>query len=284
MSRNIDNAKKFCNWLEHLKTGNNYQEVINAFNQAGCFRTMWANIAEGKILYRCKIHYGPEEAISFDRFSKVGYQKEENYIKDFGRCNKPLQALLYLSENRDTAIIETLQNRKAGETCVITLGIWEMNKTLDTSYVVQPFKSKRVHVYEHELGDRYDKDVEEKQKMYSDYKEFSGIYFDYLDGRFKSDERGLSYQITAAYTNMCLGIKSDSGNKSYGVIYASVTQSDFFNVVFSKEVEDQKLISLFNAFKLKVKVIKDNPKVLADLEILEMSKCKNVDVDGKINW
>lgn len=284
MSRSIENARDFCRWLEHLKTGDNYEKVIQAFNQPGCFRTMWANVAEGKILFRCKIHYGAEEAMSLDHSSKIGYLRQENYIKEYGRCNKPEQALSYLSENRDTAIIETLQSRKSGETCVITLGVWKMNKTLDTSYIVQPYKDKRVHAYEHQLGDRYDKYVEEKQKIYPDYKEFSGVYFDYLDGRLKSDERGLSYQITAAYTNMCLDVNTDDGSKSYGLIYPSVTQTDFFNVVFSKEVEDQKLISLIDAFRLKVKVIKDNPKVLADLEILEMTKCQSVDGDGNIKW
>ncbi len=285
MSTSINDAKAFCNWLDNLKDGDNYAETLKAFQQPTCFRAVWANVADKKILFRCRRHYGADEKIFFDHSSTIGYIRNEKVIKNLGRCNNKEQALMYLSENRDTAIIETLQNCKKDEICVITVGVWEMQKTVNTLCVVQPFKEKRKHVYEHELGKRYDAHVHEMKKKYPDYEDFSGIYFDYLDNRFKSDERGFSYQITAAYTNMSLAaIDKESGDKSQGIIYASVTQNDFYNVAFDKEVEEEKLILLKDAFKLKLKVLKDNPKSFDDFEILEIGKCKRVNDDGKIDW
>jgi hypothetical protein len=282
MGNSVANVKAFCMYLESLKRAENYSTIFGELQKDKHFKSVWANVSAESNLFRCRPHQVDEENILFDNSSKIGYNRDTKIIK-YGRCNKPEQPVLYLSENRDTAIIETLHERCVNDQCVITLGIWQPIKTIDVLYVVQPYKAKRGHQYEDQLGERYDQAVLRMKDKFPDYEQFMAIYFDYFDQKFKSEERGLSYQISAAYANMAYDAIGKEG-KSYGIMYRSITQDDFFNVAFSQKVEDEKLIFLKDAFKLKLKVKKTNPVSFDDFEILTIAKAQAVSSDGTITW
>lgn len=282
MSNSVTSVQDFRVWIEHQALNNNYDEIVKAFQNPSTFRGLWANVAEGKSLFRCRKHREEEKDTLFQNANNIGYRRDEENIKDFGRCNAPQQSLSYLSENPYTSLMETLQHAKEGEVYTVTVGRWEVQKTLDVLYVVQPIKEKRVHAYEHLLGDRYDNHVEEMKKQYPDYEEFSRLYFDFLDSKFKSTERGKQYLITAAYANMCFAVNGDV--KSYGIIYASVTHTDYFNVAFPKEVEDSKLLVLKEVVKQTVKIKSGPPKSEKDFELVSEVVAKRVSDDGSIEW
>lgn len=285
MSKSVEDTKKLCHWLEYHKNKGDFPNILSALEQPQCFRSLWSNVGSQCYLFRCRPHKEHEIDLRFSHSSQLGYIRDKKIITDYGRCNVPEQAVLYLSENRDTSIIETLQNRNEHEVCTITIGIWQMQQTVNVLYVVQPDKNKRGHLYEKQLGERYDSHVLEQLEEHPDYKEFSDIYFDYMDRKFKSEKEKFSYLITAAYSNLTFTSKAqDTGTKSYGIMYRSITQTDFFNVAFSKEVEDEKMIVLKESFKLKLRVKRRNPKTFDDFDVLEIEKCQTIQEDGKIIW
>ena len=81
------------------------------------------------------------ETIFFDNIHKLSFRQDILNIRDFGRCNEPLQSRFYASDNQFIALTEvcnkTVTEYKK-ETVYYTLSAWKFNDHLIVAPIFEP--------------------------------------------------------------------------------------------------------------------------------------------------
>ncbi len=218
----------------------------------------------------------------FNSISEITYPKPE-YIKKFGRLNKPEQSVFYCSENRPTSYMELVEGWAEeigfGETLTITITEWILKRDLVLVMVVNPNPHERQNKYDQYHGSGFDNVM---SRLNDVQKEVAYRFFEFLSSEFYNPgkKNKATYIKTSAFSNLVMiDCKCD------GLIYPSVPfMGEGFNIVIKPEIIDKGEIVLNSAMRSQFRAEKMENGKHNFIEI-EQQHTKNIDLaSGKIEW
>jgi hypothetical protein len=200
-----------------------YEHAILAFLKLSGLPVFMYEFAPGLFTYHTRTHDENEDY--FLRISDISIPPKI-VVKNFARCNRPFQSVFYSSENRQTSYSELLEywsnTRNPGDILKVTIGKWELKKTLTAILVTTPDIDKRISNFDKEHGKALDKILENYK---GEELESYILFFRYLTEKFRKAAKNdlKTYIITSAYCNAAL---MHSNGQAYSIYYPSVPSQE----------------------------------------------------------
>lgn len=120
-----------------------YQRLLEIFLNIKAFPVYKIPIVKEKsIIYRTRQNFNSD----FTNFSNLSYPPSE-FLKDFGRINKPFQPVFYGSDSWETTITELMPNwflgNLAGDKIILTICSWKVVDNLNV-IIIPDFNNNRM--------------------------------------------------------------------------------------------------------------------------------------------
>ena len=195
-----------------------YEKAVLAYLTMGKLPVLLYDIPEKSIFFRTRTHETDE---LFSTTSDISITPS-SFVKNFARCNRPFQSKFYCSENRPTSFSELVEywseTKKIGDKVYVTIGRWQLKKSLTGIIVTTPDAENRVSEFDKEHGSVMETFLEQSNP---EIREATKMFYRFLFEKFrKSSKNDLkTYIITTAYCNVAL---AHSEGKADGIYYPSV--------------------------------------------------------------
>jgi hypothetical protein len=195
-----------------------YEKAVLAYLTMGKLPVLLYDIPEKSVFFRTRTH---ETDVLFSTTSDISITPS-NFVNNFARCNRPFQSKFYCSENRPTSFSELVEywseTNKIGDKVYVTIGRWQLKKSLTGIIVTTPDAEDRVSEFDKEHGSVMETFLEQSK---TEIREATKMFYRFLFEKFrKSSKNDLkTYIITTAYCNVAL---AHSEGKADGIYYPSV--------------------------------------------------------------
>ena len=217
---NIDKLKKALNQLDNINPADPlaYEQALTTFLTIEQLPILVDTVDDGVPIFRSRTH---ENADFYNNINDIGLTPE-HFVRNFARCNRPLQSMFYAAENRPTSFMELInywsQNKNVGDKINVTIGLWVTKAPMNLVIVTTPNPEKRKSAYDMHHGVAYDAWLNGVPRETQD---FTNLFFDYLFEIFRkpANNAPLVYLITTAYTNLALLMTENTAD---GLSYPSV--------------------------------------------------------------
>jgi hypothetical protein len=237
-------------------------------------------------LFRVRRHQHGEEF--FYNESDVSYRRDFINIKEYGRCNEPLQSLFYCSDNKLLSFCEVskyLENCGSVPPVYHTTSVWRINNDIPVSYLLENENNNSLNYELLNMTLKFKKEVLSDPNLIGN----KGELLEFL--QYISDEFIIKYAktpdyfLSAAYSNYLLTRITEDGESIKGIIYPTcLGEQQLLNIglnyVFSPDVVGfKKSIELVDVFRSTI--------IITDTECneLDVIHCKNIDkTTGRITW
>ena len=232
-----------------------YEEAIRSFLSIGQFPVLIDKVNSNTSICRTRTHSKNESL--FEKVSDI-FISPRNVITAFARCNKPHQAKLYGSENRQTSYLELvkywLDNFKEGDKLFVTVGQWITQRDFNLVIVTIPDKHQRKSAFDKHYGDYLDKYIGQYSNS---VKEGFIEFYKYLFCKFRKEAKNdlHTYLITTAYCNLALNLAKD---KADGIMFPSVpANGNGMNLAFNSSITSLSNFKLSTVIRNEMTVIRD---------------------------
>lgn len=269
--------------LESLNVNdpNAYEFACSCFMKINKPPVFLCEVPAGQRVIHSRTH---ESEDFFCKISDISLPPEE-CVKNYGRCNRPKQAVFYCSENRPTSYIELLQywaeSKQYGDKLKVTLGQWRLKTNALSVIVTSPNEKDRVSNFDKIHGAAFDKElVQFEGEELKAYKLFFKYLFDKFRMHAKHDIK--TYIITSSYCNLALQY---SIHKPDAILYPSVPYAgEGVNFCFKSDFLLQDNIELISVFRNEFEIIENEEKKPTFTEVGCFEAEKLSKVDDKIVW
>ncbi len=196
-----------------------YEKAIHAFMKIDQLPIFLFRVPAEFHICRTRTHDSPE---LFTKISDISFPQNQ-YVKDFARCNRPFQSKFYCAETRPTSFMELVENwaetMQFGEKLYVTTGLWITKQPLNALIVTTPDIENRVCEFDKLHGNAFDNYFLNQYK--GETKEAMVQFYRYLFNKFRKPAKNdpLTYIITSAYCNIAL---SEIEERANCVLYPSV--------------------------------------------------------------
>ena len=230
---------KFQNFIQERLKNNEfcYEEFFTYFSQTSDLPVYTYKIQKGQPFYRARIN---ETFSNYENFKDLSYPPE-NVLLKYGRANKPLQSVLYLSDKWKTNLAELklflINKISSGDIIWITQAEWIATEII-TVTMIPDFENKK-------MKDFIDKFV---RNMTENKINFLKIINKYFNDNIANDN-GITYQLTSAFCNAMISESIRKNNKTDGILYSSVQDITGFNFALNRSVIDDKKLILNSVVK-----------------------------------
>jgi hypothetical protein len=216
----VEKVEKAIITLEGIDPNNEYayEKAILAFLTIGHLPVLLYEIPKKAVFFRTRTHENDE---LFNFISDINITPKE-YVRNFGRCNRPFQSKFYCSENRSTSFMELVdywsENKKAGDKLFVTISRWISNTPLTGIMVTTPDKENKISDFDKEHGSAMEKFIANSNP---EFRDATVLFYRFLFDKFRKPAKNdpKNYLITTAYCNVAL---SHSEGKADGFYYPSV--------------------------------------------------------------
>ncbi len=214
----------------------------------------------------------------FEKISDISLPPQE-FVKSYARCNRPFQSVFYCSETRPISYGELVEywaeTAKIGETLKVTLGLWELKKSVNSIIITSPEPSKRISEFDKEHGlafdvllAKYDGEELESQKL------FYNFLFEKFRKPAKKDLK--TYLITSAYCNIAL---MQAKGEAEAIYYPSVPfKENGVNLCINKDFFKSENLELKSATRNEFSITENEYKKHSFSEI---GKIESKEIDLK---
>jgi hypothetical protein len=234
---NLTDTKKTIELLENINSSDDYayERAVLAYLKLGGLPVFTNDLSSGLSFFHTRTH---ESEDFFFKISDISIPPQK-FVKDFARCNRPFQSVFYCSETRPTSYMELLENwvdsKKIGEILKITLGLWELKKSIKTIIVTTPDPENRISSFDKEHGTAFDSLI---MKNSGEELEAQKLFYRFLFEKFRKPAKKdlKTYIITSSYCNVAL---MHTNGQADGIYFPSVPfkenginlciNRDFFN-------------------------------------------------------
>lgn len=232
----FENLKKFSENLQNIDV----ETIKNEIKKIKNFPAMEISITSGLYVDRVRPNNNND---LFTSENYISYHKNPSIIKNYGRANKPQQAMFYgaieskeIRQQRVTAIFETsyLLKDKTKNEELLTVGRWETMKELKLLGIMFSKEAIAKNLYAKSQFEEYYNFICENEN-----REFLLQQLDFFSNEFaKIVNNDYDYKISVALTDFLV----NDWKKFDGVIYPSVaSEYKGNNIVLRPDVVDEKL-------------------------------------------
>jgi hypothetical protein len=162
MTESIEKLNYAINKIKTIdySTESSYELVLKYLVSIKHLPILMLKLPKGSLVYRTLNNNNVD---LFYKISDISNPYIE-FVKDYGRANKPNQSVFYCSQNRPTSYIELsnywAKNKKVDDTFSVTIGMWELQRDTNVIMVVNPNKKTRNSNYDKQHGVGFDSAIE----------------------------------------------------------------------------------------------------------------------------
>lgn len=285
MQASISNITQVIERLDSINPNDEfaYEKAVSAFLSVRNLPVFIYDVPANEVLFRSRTHYN-SDAPFFNRISDILITPAQ-YVRYFGRCNRPSQSKFYGSQNRPTSFMELVnswaEGKSAGDKVLVTIGRWEIRIPLNAIIIASPDKDNRTSQYDIDHGEILDYYLDQHQ---GETKEAYELFFRYLTERFRTqgstDPR--TYFITSAYCNVAL---AHSQGQAVAISYPSVPfMGDGINYAINSSVVNPENFILTHAIRNELTIF-DLPNGKFNFKETGIVEAKQIHYEkGEIIW
>lgn len=282
-------ANKILEILKELQgrdIENVYSSIKNFFEYENFPFQKLDLISPHKLLFRVRRHE-PGENFFYNE-SDVSYRRDILNIKDYGRCNEPLQPLFYCSDNNLLSFCEVAKHLKKGghvPPMYHTTSVWRVNHNIPVSYLLENENNKPLNQELLNITSKFKSDVIGDPNLVGDKNELLE-FLQYISVEFRvMYAKTHDYFLSSAYSNYLFTRVTEDNESIKGIIYPTCLGEDGLinlglNYVFTPSVVGfDKEIELVDVYRSTI--------IVTDTECneTEVTHCKNVNrKTGEITW
>ncbi|MDQ2751515.1 MAG: hypothetical protein M3R72_00660 [Bacteroidota bacterium] len=199
-----------------------YASYLNLFKYIRAPFCKFEVSVEHTYLYRVRAHLEGDGNYFLDNINKLSFRQDIPNIRDFGRCNEPLQSRFYASDDQFIALTEIcnkviIEHKK--ETVYYTLSVWKFNDCLIIAPIFEP---DNVNIENPNLTQITKKCFETIQA--NDRIPIKHDLKDFLKGVAEEFAKPISpnskaYLFSAAYSNYLFNSTGEENEKIDGIVY-----------------------------------------------------------------
>lgn len=178
-----------------------------------------------KEFYRVRLHKNKEEL--FKNESDLSYIQNILEIKDFNRCNEPLQSVFYCSDCKELSLGEVINNidkKTLRGYKYYTISTWKLIQEAFVSFILtQGSKEKNLGLLE--LSREFDKILDDPALIgdTQELKEFLRELHEHFGKPFSTNDK--AYYLSAALSNYLFNTMDLNNKQIEGLVYPTCTGS-----------------------------------------------------------
>lgn len=257
----INNVLKAIERLENIKHTDEfaYEEAISALLSIGQIPVLFDLLPSNTNVYRSRTH--SQNNLFFNKISDV-FLPPEKIILNFGRCNRPVQSKLYMSESRPISYLELVNNWHNNfnikNKLYVTLGHWITQKDFNLIIITTPEKNQRFSNFDKYYGECLDKFIKTHDKVTQ-----TGFiaFYKYIYSKFTRESKNdiHTYIITTAYCNLALNLTKEKTN---GILYSSTIAKEYgMNMAFNSNISTSSNFKLVTIIRNEISLLKADEKI-----------------------
>jgi hypothetical protein len=230
----ISDTQKTIDLLESINPLDDYayERAVLAYLKLGGLPIFINELPIGMSFFHSRTHISED---FFYKVSDISIPPQE-YVKNFARCNRPFQSVFYCSETRPTSYMELVEywaeSKKIGESLKVTLGLWELKKTINSIIVTTPDPAKRISEFDKLHGLAFDTLI---TKYKGEELESQKLFYQFLFEKFRKPAKKdlKTYIITSAYCNIAF---MQANGQADAIYFPSVPfQENGINLCINKD-------------------------------------------------
>jgi hypothetical protein len=223
------------NYLDAIKEIENYKDttayvgLLNYFKEIN-FAFPTCDIKD-HTFYRVRFHKENEEF--FNNESELSYIRDILKIKDFSRCNEPLQSMFYCSDNSELSFKEVakgIEKTTLEQYRYYTVSSWKLVEEICVAYFLENNFTGIFNTNMLKMRQAFDRVIDDNTLIGDKHelKEFLLQIYGHFKRPFSINDN--AYYLSAAFTNYLFNTINIDDKKIDGFVYPTCLGSEFENL------------------------------------------------------